>query len=122
MNLPNLPLELINKILIMRPSHPLVKIVQPLINNYMCSDDNGEYYYEFYYYTLNEIFDKTIERKILLITKQCETRCNEEKELEPFLNKYFSSYIEEFKEKRKKMWFNRSREFRIKEGLASWAP
>jgi hypothetical protein len=112
-----LPNEILNLIFSFRGAHPLVKIVQPLINNYINSNNNNDYYY----YTLNIIFDENIERKVLLITKQCETRCNEEKELEPLFKKYLSSYIAEFKEKRKRMWFNRSREFNIKEGLSSWA-
>jgi hypothetical protein len=115
-----LPNEILNLIFSFRGAHPLVKIVQPLIYNYINSNNNNDYYYKFYYYTLNIIFDENIERKVLLITKQCETRCNEEKELEPLFKKYLSSYIAEFKEKRKKMRFNRSREFNIKEGLASF--
>jgi hypothetical protein len=41
----NLPLEIINKILIMRPTHPIAKIMEPYINH----DNEGRWYFDKYH-------------------------------------------------------------------------
>ena len=48
----NLPLEIINKILIMRPTHPIVKIIVQEIYNYENYID-GDYNIPFYEYITN---------------------------------------------------------------------
>ena len=47
-----LPMEIINKILIMRQPHPLTNIIKPLINNYNDYTNNDDYI-SFMKYTLN---------------------------------------------------------------------
>ena len=86
-----LPIELVNKILIMRPSHPISIILKPCINSYIGSDDNGDYYFSFFVYTLDEILNDKLYNNV-----------NKENIL--------------------KEYYERSRDFKIKEGLAHWAP
>ena len=47
-----LPMEIINKILIMRQPHPLTNIIKPLINDYNDYTNNDDYI-SFVKYTLN---------------------------------------------------------------------
>ena len=42
-----LPIEIVNKILIMRPSHIISLILKSLINSYIGSNDNDDYYFSF---------------------------------------------------------------------------
>ena len=53
-------MELVNKILIMRPSHPNTIILQPYINNY--NNNNSYYYFSFIEYTLDKILRKYFKR------------------------------------------------------------
>ena len=46
----NLPMELINKILIMRPPHPIVNIINDLIINCYDEEQEDETFYEYYFY------------------------------------------------------------------------
>jgi hypothetical protein len=47
-----LPMEIVNKILIMRPPHPIANIIKPFINNYNDYTNNDDYI-SFVKYTLN---------------------------------------------------------------------
>jgi hypothetical protein len=63
MTLPNLPIELINKILILRPTHPIAQIMNHIIFNYY--KNNYEYenlekdfiFSEWYFYCQFELSD-----------------------------------------------------------------
>ena len=55
-----LPIELVNKILIMRPSHPNSLILKPYINNF--NNNNCYYYFSFMEYPLDKILRKYFKR------------------------------------------------------------
>jgi hypothetical protein len=126
-----LPIEILNIIFSYRENHPTAKIMKPIIDDYNKSDDNGDYYFRFHQFTLENLLEEKLNKSKYII-KDAELQhdrdiyFNKEYDYGDYCYvdddeiKSIDFYIKRNKECETRWWHERSRDFKIKEGLATY--